>query len=66
MTGVISLLLSFVFGLGAQACAQNSPPNLPTKEQLANDNNLFIALAKKALHWEEPTDPVRLLALYIL
>ena len=60
MTGMISLLLSFVFGLGAQAYAQNAPPNLPTKEQLANDNNLFIAFAKKALHWEEPTEPVRI------
>ncbi|MBW8791875.1 MAG: metallo-beta-lactamase, partial [Rhizobium leguminosarum] len=30
---------------------------LPTKEQLANDNKLFITLATKALHWEEPQDP---------
>ena len=36
-------------------------PNRPTKEQFANDNNLFIALAKKALKWEEPADPVRIL-----
>jgi len=40
--------------------AQALPPNLPTKEQLANDNNLFITLAKKALKWEEPTEPVRI------
>ncbi|HXH46939.1 MAG TPA: subclass B3 metallo-beta-lactamase [Bradyrhizobium sp.] len=40
--------------------AQALPPNLPTKEQLANDNNLFITLAKKALKWEEPADPVRI------
>lgn len=40
--------------------AQALPPNLPTKEQLANDNNLFITLAKRALKWEEPTDPVRI------
>jgi metallo-beta-lactamase class B len=42
---VITLILSFA----AQAFAQALPPNLPTKEQLADDNNLFIALAKKAL-----------------
>jgi metallo-beta-lactamase class B len=40
--------------------AQALPPNLPTKEQLANDNNLFITLAKKALKWEEPAEPVRI------
>ncbi|HWM48616.1 MAG TPA: subclass B3 metallo-beta-lactamase [Xanthobacteraceae bacterium] len=27
---------------------------------MANDNNLFITLAKKALKWEEPTEPVRI------
>jgi len=40
--------------------AQTLPPNLPTKEQLANDNNLFISLATKALKWEEPAEPVRI------
>jgi metallo-beta-lactamase class B len=30
---------------------------LPTKEELANNNKLFITLATKALHWEEPQDP---------
>jgi metallo-beta-lactamase class B len=40
--------------------AQALPPDLPTKEQLANDNNLFITLAKKALKWEEPAEPVRI------
>ena len=42
------------------AHAQDLPRTLPTKEQLANDNNLFIALAKKALKWEEPDEPVRI------
>jgi metallo-beta-lactamase class B len=42
------------------AMAQTLPPNLPTKEQLANDNSLFLALAKKALKWEEPAEPVRI------
>lgn len=40
--------------------SQTPPPNLPTKEQLANDNNLFISLAKKVLKWEEPAEPVRI------
>ncbi|MDA9421449.1 beta-lactamase [Bradyrhizobium sp. CCBAU 53380] len=63
--------MAFRIGLGAilsatavlaasPAMAQTLPPNLPTKEQLANDNSLFLALAKKALKWEEPVEPVRI------
>lgn len=32
-------------------------PKLPTKEQLANDNKLFLTLATKALHWREAQEP---------
>ena len=52
--------LAFVLGLGTLGYGQNLPPNLPNKEQLANDNNLFISFAKKLLHWEEPADPVKI------
>lgn len=52
--------MALVLGLATQAFAQTLPPNLPTKEQLANDNNLFIALAKKALKWEEPAEPAKI------
>lgn len=57
------LLLLFVFTVGfiARASSQNLPPNLPTKEQLANDNNLFMAIAKKALKWEEYEEPVKII-----
>jgi metallo-beta-lactamase class B len=47
--------------LSVPASAQTLPKDLPTKEQLANDNNLFMALAKKALKWEEPEEPIRIL-----
>jgi metallo-beta-lactamase class B len=33
---------------------------MPTKEQLAKDNNLFMSLAKKVLKWEEPEEPTRI------
>jgi hypothetical protein len=39
----------------SQAHAQTLP-NLPTKEDLAQDNNLFLSLARKALKWDEPAD----------
>ena len=50
-------LVSFV---AQPALSQTLPAKLPTKEQLANDNNLFISLAKKALNWEEPAEPIRI------
>lgn len=57
---VLLLAPAFVHFATQLAVSQTLPPNLPTKEQLANDNNLFISLAKKALKWEEPADPVRI------
>jgi metallo-beta-lactamase class B len=60
MTRLAHLFLLIALGVGTQVHGQNLPPNLPSKEQLANDNNLFIAFAKKALHWEEPAEPVHI------
>ena len=37
------------------------PSDLPTPEQLAADNQLFLTLARKALHWEEPAEPFRII-----
>jgi metallo-beta-lactamase class B len=44
---------------GVTALAQDLPSNLPTKEQLAKDNRLFLELAGKHLKWDEPAEPVR-------
>jgi metallo-beta-lactamase class B len=40
--------------------AQEQPSNAPTKEQLANDNKLFVTLAGRTLKWEEPAEPTRI------
>ena len=40
----------------APTFAQDTPKNI-TKEDLANNNKLFIELAKKSLKWEEPAEP---------
>ena len=45
------------FGLVARS--QGLPAGV-TPEQLATDNKLFLSLAIKGLHWEEPEDPVRI------
>ena len=55
------ILLISLAAISMPAAAQTLPPNLPTKEQLANDNNLFLTLARKALKWEEPEEPLRIL-----
>lgn len=39
---------------------QESPQKLPTKEDLAKNNKLFIELANKYLHWDEPADPIHI------
>lgn len=41
----------------------SSKPELPTKEQLAKDNNLFLSLARKALKWDVPAEPVHIAGL---
>jgi metallo-beta-lactamase class B len=53
-------LVAALLGCAIQVSAQTVPPHVPTKEQLANDNNLFLALARKHLKWEEPEEPVRI------
>ena len=53
--------MAMVFAAVTFAYAQTMPANLPTKEQLANDNNLFLSLARKALKWEEPAEPMRII-----
>jgi metallo-beta-lactamase class B len=55
-----ALLAAVLSAIVAAAHAQSPPANAPTKEQLANDNNLFLSLAKKVLKWEEPAEPVRI------
>lgn len=40
--------------------AQEAPQRLPTKEDLAKDNKLFITLASKALKWDEPAEPIKI------
>ena len=47
------LLVTHAFG-------QEAPEKLPTKEDLAKDNKLFITLATSYLHWDEPTAPIHI------
>ncbi len=55
------LLIGLAALLTTAASAQTLPPGV-TKEQaferLATDNLLFLKVATKALHWEEPAEPV--------
>ena len=58
-TLVPSLVAMFVVGV-TLTFAQDLPQNAPTKEELAKNNKLFAELAAKVLHWDEPTDPVKI------
>jgi metallo-beta-lactamase class B len=50
---------SFAMCAAAPPAAQQAPP-VPTREELAKDNKLFIALARRALKWDEPTIPAKI------
>jgi metallo-beta-lactamase class B len=56
----LPLTAAVLFSFATTAGAQTLPPNVPTKEQLAKDNNLFLSLARKVLKWDEPTDPIKI------
>ena len=60
MKTISVIVLSCVAILAMQASAQEAPAKLPTKEDLANNNKLFLELASKYLHWDEPTDPIHI------
>lgn len=55
------LVSALVLGAALPAAAQALPENMPTQEQLANDNNLFMSIARKALKWEEPDEPLQII-----
>jgi len=58
---ILSIAMTFALGCSLPSRAQaQAPANVPTKEQLANDNNLFLSLARKALKWEDSEEPVRI------
>jgi metallo-beta-lactamase class B len=55
-----AIAVALMLGLVAPAAAQDLPKDLPTKEELANDNALFLKLARKAFKWEEPAEPAHI------
>jgi metallo-beta-lactamase class B len=55
-THAVATMLLFLAG---PLWAQELPKGI-TAEDLANNNKLFIELANKALHWDEPSDPVKI------
>ncbi|EHS52793.1 putative beta-lactamase [Rhizobium sp. PDO1-076] len=59
-TFVLIISLTIATTLPAVSHAEDASKKLPTEEELANDNQLFINLARKALKWDEPTEPFRM------
>src|SRR5436190_19090352 len=52
--------LSLVIAFAIAALALPSPASAQTKDALAKDSNLFLATTKRALKWEERTDPMKI------
>jgi metallo-beta-lactamase class B len=55
-----TLIAALALGSAFAAHAQTLPSTLPTKEELAKNNKLFLELASKYLKWEEPTEPLKI------
>ena len=53
-------LIATLLAASAAVSAQDLPKNASTKEQLASDNKLFMTLASKALKWDVPTEPLKI------
>lgn len=51
--------IAALLALPQVAAAQGLPPGV-TPEMLARDNRLFLDLARKGLHWDEPTEPAHI------
>ncbi len=60
MMKTLTFAAVFLINFAGHVNSQTLPPDLPTKEELAKDNKLFITLARKALKWDEPRDPIKI------
>jgi metallo-beta-lactamase class B len=56
----IVLCASLAFSCPLAAGELPAGVDMPTQEELARDNNLFLNLARKMLKWEEPAEPVHI------
>jgi metallo-beta-lactamase class B len=54
-----ALVAALALGIASLSRAQ-APPKAPTMDELAKDNKLFLETAAKHFHWEETTEPVKI------
>lgn len=52
---------TLLLALAPPVFSQDMPKDhVPTKEELAKDNKLFITLARRVLKWDEPAEPINM------
>ena len=59
-TGVFVAVCRGLFATGVSGGELPARADVPTQEELANDNNLFLSLARKVLKWEDPAEPTHI------
>ncbi|MFO1133439.1 MAG: subclass B3 metallo-beta-lactamase [Hyphomicrobiales bacterium] len=59
-TPVLALVLAGAAVLVSGQVRTQELPKQVTASELAGNNALFLTVARKALHWEEPTEPVHI------
>jgi metallo-beta-lactamase class B len=60
---MVPAMAGLLLAIGGVAIAQDLPPgidDMPTREELAKDNNLFLTFARKALKWDIAAEPVKI------
>ena len=60
LRGCVILLLAAMAGSPLAADDGPAAPGMPTVEELARDNNLFLRLAREGLKWDEPAEPLKI------
>ncbi len=57
---LITIVSITIAAAAIPAAAEPLHDGLPSQEELADNNELFLSLARKALKWEEPAEPTRI------
>ena len=57
---LLAIVAIFLLTVADKTKTQEVPAKRPTMDELAKDNNLFLSLSRKALKWDEPAEPIKI------
>ena len=57
---LLAIVAIFLLTVADKTKTQEVPAKRPTMDELAKDNNLFLSLSRKALKWDWPAEPIKI------